>query len=737
MRILLAAMRMDIGGAETHILELACELKKRGNFVVVASEGGVYVKTLEEHGIKHVYAPLCSKKPSSLTESYKTLAKIITEDKIDIVHSHARIPNFIIWFLRKKYHFGFVSTLHFAFTKKKFVEKFTVWGEKNLAVSEDLRRHLIRNSHVKTKDVITTVNGINPEMFSENIDTEYLYNEFPLKKDTKKIVCVCRMERVNCESMFALVRKAEAIEKKIKNVQIILVGDGEAYAELAEMAKTVNRKTKKNTVILTGARTDVNAFIVLCDVFVGISRAALEAMTAGRLVVLTGSYGHAGVLTPEAFSENMKSNFTCRKQTPISDNLVYDAVIKAFSLKKSDKDEITAKLCSLVKENYSLKRMCDDAVKVYTELMSEIQISDIVLSGYYGFSNSGDDAILKMIIKEIRSCNPNIGITILSNRPNDAKSIYSVNAVSRWNIFSIIKVLKKSKVFISGGGSVVQDVTSTKSLMYYLALIMLAKTYNNKVMLYANGIGPIKKEKNRKMAKNVLNKTDIITLRETDSKEFLQELGVINPQISVTCDPVIGIGEISKEETETLLFRYNLFGKKFIAVALRPWKSAPLFEEEFIRAANRLKKETGCELVFIPLQHPDDVEFSRKIADATNSVCIDRRLSAEMCIGIAKYSQFVVGMRLHMLIYSFVAGVPALGISYDPKVESVMKYFGEENCIGILEFTAMNFISKSQRILNGNESYREAVVHRLGELKEKNKENINCVIKLLDECDVK
>ena len=725
-------MRMDIGGAETHILELACELKKRGHYVVVASEGGVFTKTLEENGIKHVYAPLCSKKPSALRESYKTLSEIIKNDNIEIVHSHARIPNFIIWFLRKKLHFGFVATLHFAFTKKKFVEKFTVWGEKNLAVSEDLRRHLIKNSHVKSNNIVTTVNGINPDLFSEDFDTGYLYDEFPLKKDTKKIVCVCRMERANCESMYALVRKAEAIEKKIKNVQIILVGDGEAYNELLEKAKEVNRKTKKNTVILTGARTDVNKIIMLADVFVGISRAALEAMTAGKLVVLTGSYGHAGVLYPKNFEMNMKSNFTCRKQPDISDEKVYNSVIEAISMSRNEKEAVEDAVKALASENYSLKRMCDDAEGVYSDLLNEIKVSDIVLSGYYGFSNSGDDAILKMIISEIKKQKPDMGITILSNRPHDAKAIYNVNAVNRWNLFSIINVLKKSKVFISGGGSVIQDVTSTKSLLYYLFLIVLAKTYNNKVMLYANGIGPIKHKKNLKRVKNVLNKTDIITLRETDSKEFLDELGVMNPKIAVTCDPVIGIGDIDFEEAENLLFRNDLYGKKYAVVSVRPWKSAPLFEQEFIRAANKLKKENDIELLFVPLHHPSDVEFSKKLAEATGSVCIEKKLSAEMCIGLAKYSEFVVGMRLHMLIYAFVAEVPALGISYDPKVEGVMKYFGEDTYIGVLEFTERNFLSKSQRIINGREEYISAISHRLKELQEKNKTNINYVIELLE-----
>ena len=731
MRILLVSMRMDIGGAETHILELARELHKRGYYVKVASEGGVYVDVLEKEGIGHIYAPLTSKTPKSLITSYKTLSKSIREEKFDIVHSHARIPNFIIKLLRLKYDFGFVSTLHFAFTKNKFVEKFSVWGEKNLAVSDDLRRHLIKNSRVKPKDVVTTVNGIDPQPFLDNSDCRYLYEEFPLKKDSKKIVCVCRMERSNCESMFALLKQAEDLNKTLKNVQIILVGDGEAYSELKKMADGVNKKTHSKTVILTGARQDVNNIIKICDVFVGISRAALEAMMAGKIVVLTGSYGHHGVLLEKDFEKNMLSNFTCRKMPEITPKKVYEAVSSAYLMDKERKNRTIQAIKKLVLESFSASKMCDDAVEVYKALSSEKKSGEIILSGYYGFSNSGDDAILKMIIGDIKKRKPDVAITILSNKPQEAKNIYKVNALNRWNIFAIIKALKKSKLFISGGGSVIQDVTSTKSLLYYLTLILLAKKYDNKVMLYANGIGPVNKKSNIKRTKNVLNKTDIITLREPDSKEFLEELGVLNPKVKVTCDPAVGLSEISMEEAEDLLFRYDLFSKKYIIVSLREWKNAALFENEFTGAIKQLKKEHGYEAVFIPLQHPHDIEFCRRMAKKTGSICIERRMSAELCIALAKKSEFVVGMRLHMLIYAFVAGVPSLGISYDPKVESVMKYFGQDTYVGILEFTKRSFLAKANRIIQNREACCDDLKYRLKELKQKNKDNIDCVMELI------
>jgi len=216
---------------------------------------------------------------------------------------------------------------------------------------------------------------------------------------------------------------------------------------------------------------------------------------------------------------------------------------------------------------------------------------------------------------------------------------------------------------------------------------------------------------------------------------LLDELGIINPKIYVTCDPVIGLEDIPLEDAENLLFRYNLYGKDFVTVSVRLWKGAPLFETEFTEAIKKLKKETGYQVVFIPLHHPNDVEFSKKLAAATDSICIEKRLTAEMCVGIAKYSQFVIGMRLHMLIYSFVAGVPSLGIAYDPKIEGVMKYFGQDTYIGILEFTKRNFLSKAQRIINGRTEYIETILHRRDELKIKNKKNIEFVTELLTEND--
>lgn len=725
-------MKMDIGGAETHIMELAKGLAAAGHTVHVVSEGGIFADELVNCGIPHTYAPLSSKTPKNILSSYKILKKLMQEEQFDIVHSHARIPNVIIHTLKRKFRFGFVSTLHFAFTKNTLAKKFTVWGDKCLVVSEDLKRHLIRNSHMKTKDITITVNGINEKDFVGIKPEPELMKELGIRDNSKKIVCVCRLEKGNCDSAYLLLQRSEELNRKLKDVQIIIVGDGDAFEELSQKADVINRTLGENTAILTGKRSDVNKIIAVADVFVGISRAALEAMAAGKIVVLTGSYGHLGVLTEKDFPKMRLSNFTCRGLKKPTEEDVVRSVCDAYRMEKTKKADTVSRLSAMVLTEYSAERMTKDALSVYQQLLYEMKQSDIVLSGYYGFRNSGDDAILKMIIKDIRNYDPDIGITILSNRPSDTKRIYRVNAVNRWNFFSIRKALKESRLFISGGGSIIQDVTSTKSLLYYLTLIRMAKKLDNKVMLYANGIGPVQKQSNRKRAKNVLNQVDVITLREEDSLDILNEMGVINPKTKVTCDPVVALSDIDTEQADNLLCRYGLYQKPYVMVSLREWKTIPIFESELLEALKEMKKRHNCQLLFVPMQYPHDVAVNQKFAKLTNSVCVTKRLPADTCIGLAKSSLLAVGMRLHLLIYAFAANVPSIGLAYDPKVESVMKYFGQNTYMGLLEFTKMSFTSKADRVLNNREQIRAELEIRLHELREKNKINTDFVKSLLE-----
>ena len=113
MKILMALMSLDIGGVETHVLELSKELVARGHKIVVASAGGSYVAQLEASGVHHVTAPLVSKKPGDIMKSYKILKSLIKEFKPDIVHSHARIPSLVCHLIHKTDKYIFFEELFF------------------------------------------------------------------------------------------------------------------------------------------------------------------------------------------------------------------------------------------------------------------------------------------------------------------------------------------------------------------------------------------------------------------------------------------------------------------------------------------------------------------------------------------------------------------------------------------------------------------------------------------------
>ena len=159
MKILMATMGLDIGGAETHIVELSKELKSRGHQVAVVSNGGVYVPEIEAAGIRHYAAPLNRRSVGSMLQAQRILRQIIAREKPDIVHAHARIPAFLCGRLQKSMGFAFVTSCHGVYQVSGALRLLSNWGERTLAVSEDIRDYLIRQYNVPQEHITLTING--------------------------------------------------------------------------------------------------------------------------------------------------------------------------------------------------------------------------------------------------------------------------------------------------------------------------------------------------------------------------------------------------------------------------------------------------------------------------------------------------------------------------------------------------------------------------------------------------
>jgi polysaccharide pyruvyl transferase CsaB len=290
----------------------------------------------------------------------------------------------------------------------------------------------------------------------------------------------------------------------------------------------------------------------------------------------------------------------------------------------------------------------------------------IVLSGYYGFDNVGDEAILYSIIQALKEENPKVGITVLSNQPEKTAKTYGVEAINRWDLKNIMSALKECDGLISGGGSLLQDETGPRSIPYYTGIMKVAQTLKKPVFVYAQGMGPINKTMSKQIVKYVLKKTKI-TVRDVASKELLQTLGLKN-EIEIVPDPVLGI---TLQSQQSDWWDKQMFGAPVITVSVRDWPSTTGFKKKIAEGLD-LAARAGNIIVFVPMHGEHDNHTSKEVADlmSESSHIAPYDASIEEKIIIIGKSNLLVGMRLHALIFSSVKETPFIALSYDPKIDA-------------------------------------------------------------------
>mgnify|MGYP004561614853 CR=1 FL=1 len=361
-------------------------------------------------------------------------------------------------------------------------------------------------------------------------------------------------------------------------------------------------------------------------------------------------------------------------------------------------------------------------------------MSDIVISGYYGLGNSGDEALLKSIIENLQEIAPDVTITALSGNVRRTKQQYgAINTVNRFNIFSVLRELRGAKLLLSGGGTLIQDATSTKSLLYYLGIIYAAKRFGLKVMLYANGMGPIK-DKNVGKVHRVLNEVDLITLRENESLHEIERCKITKPKVVVTADPAFNLTPANAVREDELLAEFSVpTDKKLLAVSVRGWKQlGDAFEIKMACALDRLSEE-GYFPVFMPMQMSTDLAISRRIIQRMKkeSVIIDRELPVSELLALIGRCDIACGMRLHMLIFASVMNVPMTGIVYDPKIRGFMEYMNQKKYVELSDFNAETFFEMVLECGKNSEQMKAELKKTSAPLRKRARENAQMAIELL------
>ncbi len=731
MKILMATMGLDIGGAETHIVELAKELKSRGHDVMIVSNGGVYVSEAEAAGIRHYGAPLNRRSLTAMLQAGWTLRRVIQRERPDIVHAHARIPAFLCGLLQRRMKFAFVTSCHGVYQVSGALKLLSNWGEQTLAVSEDIRDYLMEQYGVPEEQITLTINGIDTEKFSPQVSGEGTREEFALGEGPV-IGHVSRLDQASAWTARQLIEIAPQLTQAIPGLRVLIVGGGGVYEELAAQARLVNERLGWDCLILTGPRTDVNRVVAACDLFVGVSRAALEAMAAGKPAVLSGAQGHTGLFTPELLDKAVDTNFCCRTDPMSTGEQLAKEILSALALPRARREELGAFGRQVVQERYSVRRMGEDCLSVYARVCRRKY--RVVMSGYYGFGNAGDDAILESIQQAIRTASDDVSVTVLSNDPELTKKQYGLEAIPRFQVLRVFSALRRGDVLLSGGGSLLQDTTSTRSLLYYLSVIRCAQWLRKPVMLYANGIGPVRKPANRRRVKRVVERAALVTLRDHSSARELVEMGVTRP-VQVTADPVFHLAPAGREKSLSLLAGAGIGEETpFVAVSVREWPNTEKFWMELARLCDHLRRAYGLEILFLLMQRSRDQAATARVRSLMEEPSheLDIPTTPRELMGVLGQARLCLAMRLHTLIFAARMAVPAMGLVYDPKVASYLEELDLPAAGDVVSFDAEEAIRRADDLMARYDAVLAHLQSKSAQLSQAAKENERLLLDLLE-----
>ena len=363
-------------------------------------------------------------------------------------------------------------------------------------------------------------------------------------------------------------------------------------------------------------------------------------------------------------------------------------------------------------------------------------MSNIVISGYYGFGNAGDEAMLCAIIDAIRKEEADAHITVISGNPKETSKKHNINAVGTFSAFGILKAIANSDLVISGGGSLLQDATSIRNTYYYLSIMSLAKMMGKKVMLYSQGIGPLNRPSTRRAVGFVLRFVDTITVRDSISKEELESLGI--EDVEVTADAVLAMQPADLSIGAHILEGYtsklseSIEQPKKIGVAVRSWKEDTEYREALANVLSRLQEQDNVKIVFIPMSHPEDTKEAKIIASymPKGAIVLEGPFSTEEQVSLSGNVDLMIGIRLHALVFSSLMGKPVIGISYDPKITSFLHMIGQEPIGTMTHLREEALYQRCHKLLSSREEYQSSY-DRIETLRVDSQRNAEIAISLL------
>ena len=677
----------DSGGAKTHVLSLLQNLNKTITAQLVCFRDGPFAEEARSMGI-----PTVIMGGNNIPRLRRKLTDYIKAGGYEVIHCHGSRANMVGSLLRSSTGLPVVSTVHSDY-KLDYMGRplsrltfgtINAWALRHLdyriGVSDAMVDLLISRGFAPDR-FYAIYNGIDFTPAPPQGDRLPYLRGLGADVDEDSVVVGIAARLNPVKDMSTLVRGFAAGYQKCKRLRLVIAGDGEERDKLASLAKElgVERQVTFAGWISGGmdrfySALDINALTSLSETFP-------YALTEGaRFHLATVATAVGGI--PYLIDTDVNGFlFQPGDWAALGEHLA------ALGNDDRLRRQMGEKLYEKASTQFSIQKTVDTQLHIYEEIIRRHarpkNVRDgVVICGAYGRGNAGDDAILEAILQEMRGIDPDMPVTVISKDPKSTRLTYRVRSVSRMNIPAWRGAMKRAKLYINGGGSLIQDVTSRRSLWFYLHNIQSAKRSGCQVQMYGCGIGPVTRENHRKLAAEVLNRSvDAITLREPDSLDELRAMGVTQPEILLTADPALTLRRASDDETDSVLLRAGIPPHgRYICFALRQWKGfegkAPLFA----KAAKYAYETYGLTPVFAAVEkHQDPIAARQSAAGLDNPhYFLDDAGGAGTIIGALSRMELVVAMRLHALIFAAGQGIPLAGVVYDPKVSAFLRYIGQE-----------------------------------------------------------
>ena len=721
----------DSGGAKTHVLSLLQNLNKTITAQLVCFRDGPFAEEARAMGIPTM---ICG--GNNIPHLRRELAAYIRRGGYQLIHCHGSRANMIGALLRKPTGLPVVSTVHSDYKLDYMGRPFArlTFG----AINAWALRHLDYRIGVSDAMVDLLIDrGFPPDRFyaiyngidftpapSQGDRLAYLRG---LGADVEeKSVVVGIAARLNpVKDMSTLIRGFAEGHKSCPRLRLVIAGDGEERQKLEDLAKELG--VEKEVTFAGWISGGMDRFYSALDVnaLTSLSETFPYALTEGaRFHLATVATAVGGI--PYLIDQDVNGYlFTPGDWQTLGRHLA--ALGNGDALRR----EMGEKLYEKASAKFSIQSTVDTQLHIYEEIIRrhnrpKRDRDGVVICGAYGRGNAGDDAILEAILQEMRSIDPDMPITVLTKDPKATRLTYRVRTAGRMDVGTWKKAMRHAGLYINGGGSLIQDVTSRRSLWFYLHNIQAAHKAGCKVQMYGCGIGPVLREQHRKLAASVLNaNVDVITLREPDSLKELQSMGVTKPEILLTADPALTLPAASEDEIDSVLLRAGIPPHgKYLCFALRNWKGfedkAPLFAQ----AAKYAYETYGLTPVFAAVEKHLDPVAGRLAAAGLDipHYFLDDAGSAGTIIGALSRMQAVVSMRLHALIFAAGQGIPLAGVVYDPKVSAFLRYIGQENFLDLDALTADALKAMIDRMVSSPISPEEqaAAVQKLRQIEQVN-----------------